>query len=89
MRLLPYLVPGLALVLLPELMSVLFAGRRGTFGQILYVWPGVVAWLGSATLGALVVVVARVSALVSGRRRPRREQSAETTGVVAWGSESG
>ncbi|MEU4248132.1 hypothetical protein AB0F15_12030 [Amycolatopsis sp. NPDC026612] len=89
LRLLPYLAPGLALVLLPELLSVVFAGRRGTFGQILYVWPGVVGWLGAATLCALVVVVARVRVLVSGRQRPRREESAETTGVVAWGSESG
>jgi hypothetical protein len=70
-------------------MGVLFAGRRGTFGQVLYVWPGVVGWLGSATLCALVVAAARVRALVSGRQRPRREESAETTGVVAWGSESG
>ncbi|OXM64916.1 serine hydrolase [Amycolatopsis vastitatis] len=89
LRLLPYLLPGLALVLLPELMSVVFAGRQGTFGQILYVWPGLVIWLGSMTLCALVVVVTRVSALVSGRQRPRREESVETTGVVAWGSESG
>ncbi|MER6792301.1 serine hydrolase domain-containing protein [Amycolatopsis mediterranei] len=89
LRLLPCLVPGVALVLLPELMGVVFAGRRGTFGQVLYVWPGVVGWLGSATLGALVVAAARVRALVSGRQRPRREESAETTGVVAWGSESG
>jgi CubicO group peptidase (beta-lactamase class C family) len=89
LRLLPCLVPGLVLALLPELMGVVFAGRQGTFGQILYVWPGVVIWLGSATLCALVVVVARVRALVSGRQRPRREESVETTGVVAWGSESG
>jgi CubicO group peptidase (beta-lactamase class C family) len=87
-RLLPCLVPGVVLALLPGLMSVLFAGRRGTFGQVLYVWPGVVAWLGFATLCALVVVVARVSALVSGKHRPRREQSGETTGVVEWDSES-
>jgi hypothetical protein len=89
LRLLPYLVPGLVLVLLPELMGVVFAGRQGTFGQILYVWPGVVGWWGSATLCALVVVVARVRVLVSGRQRPRREESVETTGVVAWGSERG
>ncbi|WP_020643781.1 serine hydrolase domain-containing protein [Amycolatopsis balhimycina] len=89
LRLLPYLLPGLALVLLPELMSFVFAGRQGTFGQILHVWPGLVIWLGSMTLCALVVVVTRVSALVSGRQRPRREESVETTGVVAWGSESG
>ncbi|MEU4522312.1 serine hydrolase domain-containing protein [Amycolatopsis sp. NPDC024027] len=89
LRLLPCLVPGVVLVLLPDLMGAVFAGRRGTFGQILYVWPGVVGWLGSATLCALVVAAARVWALVSGRQRPRREESAETTGVVAWGSESG
>jgi CubicO group peptidase (beta-lactamase class C family) len=86
LRLLPCLLPGLVLVFLPDLMSVVFAGRQGTFGQILYVWPGVVGWLGFATLCALVVVIARVRAVVSGTTRPRREESGETTGVVAWGS---
>ncbi|MEV7097148.1 serine hydrolase domain-containing protein [Amycolatopsis sp. NPDC051045] len=88
LRLLPCLVPPLVLVFLPELMSFVFAGRQGTFGQILYVWPGVVAWLGLATLCALVVVVGRVSALVSGTARLRREESGETTGAMAWDSES-
>ncbi len=88
LRLLPCLAPGVVLALLPDLMGVVFAGRQGTFRQVLYVWPGVVAWLGFATLCALVVVVTRVSALVSGRQRPRREQSGETTGVVAWDSEN-
>jgi CubicO group peptidase (beta-lactamase class C family) len=85
-RLLPCLLPGLALVLLPELMSVVFAGRRGTFGQLLYVWPGLVAWLGAATLGALAVLVARVLAVVSGTRDRNREESGETRGVPGWGS---
>nr|WP_245805395.1 serine hydrolase domain-containing protein [Amycolatopsis australiensis] len=88
LRLLPYLVPGLVLLFLPELMSVVFAGRQGTFGQLLYVWPGLAGTLGCGTLGALVVLVTRVSALVSGRDRPGREESGETTGVVAWESES-
>jgi len=86
LRLLPCLLPPLVLVLLPELMGVVFAGREGTFGQILYVWPGLVAWLGSATLCAVAVLVARVCALVSGTTGLRREESGETTGVVAWGS---
>lgn len=86
LRLLPCLLPAVTLVLLPELMSVVFAGRQGTFGQILYVWPGLVITLAAATLCALVVVGVRVKALVSGTHRPGREESGETTGVVAWGS---
>jgi CubicO group peptidase (beta-lactamase class C family) len=85
-RLLPCLLPALALALLPDLMSVVFAGRQGTFAQLLYVWPGVVAWPAAATLGGLVVSAARIRVLVGGTRTLRREQSDETTGVVAWGS---
>jgi CubicO group peptidase (beta-lactamase class C family) len=88
LRLLPCLLPPLVLVLLPDLMSVVFAGREGTFGQILYVWPGLVAWLGSATVCASVVLGARVWALAGGTARLRREESGETTGVVTWDSES-
>jgi hypothetical protein len=89
LRLLPCLVPPLVLGFLPELTSFVFAGRQGTFGQVLYVWPGLVAWLGAATLCALVVVVVRVSVLVSGTARLRREESGETTGAPAWDSVSG
>jgi hypothetical protein len=80
------LLPGLVLVLLPELMSVVFAGREGTFGQILYVWPGVVSWLSAATLGALVVLAARARAVVSGTRGRNREESDGTRGVAGWES---
>jgi CubicO group peptidase (beta-lactamase class C family) len=86
LRLLPCLLPASALVLLPELMSVVFAGRRGTFGQLLYVWPGVVVWLGAATLGALVVSAARIRVLASGTREHNREESDGTRGVAGWGS---
>ncbi len=57
--LVPCLVPLVALVSLPELMSVVFAGRRGTFTQVLYVWPGVIVWLGVASVAGLAVAVAR------------------------------
>ncbi|WIV58202.1 serine hydrolase domain-containing protein [Amycolatopsis nalaikhensis] len=86
LRLLPCLLPGLVLAFLPDLMSVVFAGRQGTFGQLLYVWPGVILWLGVATLCGLTVLATRVRALVSGTVRRRREESGETTGVVAWAS---
>ncbi|WP_326955702.1 serine hydrolase domain-containing protein [Amycolatopsis sp. NBC_01286] len=86
LRLLPSLLPAVVLALLPQLMSVVFAGRRGTFGQLLYVWPGVVTWLAAATLCALVVSAARIRVLASGTRRHNREESDGTRGVAEWGS---
>lgn len=86
LRLLPSLLPAVVLALLPELMSVVFAGRQGTFGQLLYVWPGVVSWLAAATLCALVVSAARIRVLASGTRRHNREESDGTRGVAEWGS---
>ncbi|MBE8520808.1 beta-lactamase family protein [Amycolatopsis sp. H6(2020)] len=88
-RVVPPLLPLVPLVFLPQLLGWVFAGRRGTYDQVLYVWPGLVLALGVVALAGLTVAVARARALVSGRQRPRREESIETTGVVAWGSESG
>jgi CubicO group peptidase (beta-lactamase class C family) len=88
-RVAPPLLPLAVLAFLPRLLGVVFAGRQGTFTQVCYVWPGLVIALGLMAIAGFAVAVARVSALAGGRQRPQREESVETTGVVAWGSESG
>ncbi len=85
-RVVPPLLPLVPLAFLPQLLGWVFAGRRGTYAQVLYVWPGLVAALGVVALAGLTVAAARARALVSGTTRSRREESGETTGVVAWGS---
>ncbi len=85
-RVAPPLVPLVVLAFLPRLLGVVFAGRQGTYAQVLYVWPGLVVALGLVAAAGFAVALARVHALMSGRRRPRREESGETTGVVAWAS---
>lgn len=59
LRLVPCLLPLVVLVALPELMGVVYAGREGTFWQVLYVWPAVVIWLAIASACGLAVVVTR------------------------------
>jgi CubicO group peptidase (beta-lactamase class C family) len=87
-RVAPPLLPIAVLAFLPQLLGLVFAGRRGTFAQVLYVWPGLVIALGLMTIAGFAVAVARVSVLASGTRTGNREQSGETTGVVEWDSES-
>ncbi|MEV6828367.1 serine hydrolase domain-containing protein [Amycolatopsis sp. NPDC051102] len=82
----PPLLPLLPLVFLPQLLGWVFAGRRGTYGQVLYVWPGLVAALGVAALAGLTVTVARARALASGTRGRDREESDETRGDAQWAS---
>ncbi|MEV4056093.1 serine hydrolase domain-containing protein [Amycolatopsis sp. NPDC049688] len=85
-RVVPPLLPLVPLVFLPQLLGWVFAGRRGTYAQVLYVWPGLVVTLGVVTLAGLVVAAARVRALVSGRRGRHREESGETRGDDRWAS---
>ncbi len=85
-RLVPPVLPLVPLAFLPRLLGWVFGGRRGTYGQVLYVWPGLVVALGVVALAGLTVAAARARALVSGTRGRNQEESGETTGVVAWGS---
>ncbi|MET8852894.1 serine hydrolase domain-containing protein [Amycolatopsis sp. NPDC004625] len=80
----PPLLPLVPLVFLPQLLGWVFAGRRGTYAQVLHVWPGLVIALGVATLAGLLVAAARVRALVSGTRGRHQEESGETRGDDRW-----
>ncbi|MEV6622741.1 serine hydrolase domain-containing protein [Amycolatopsis sp. NPDC051106] len=85
-RVVPPVLPLVPLVFLPQLLGVVFAGRRGTYAQVLYVWPGLVAVLGVVALAGLTVAVARARALVSGTRGRNQEESGETRGDAQWAS---
>ncbi|VVJ19365.1 Beta-lactamase class C-like and penicillin binding proteins (PBPs) superfamily [Amycolatopsis camponoti] len=85
-RVVPPLLPLVPLAFLPQLLGVVFAGRRGTYGQVLYVWPGLVAALAVLALAGLTVAVARARALVSGTRARNPEESGETRGDAQWAS---
>jgi CubicO group peptidase (beta-lactamase class C family) len=87
-RIVPPLLPLVPLVFLPQLLGWVFAGRRGTYAQVLYVWPGLVVALGVATLAGVVVAAARVRALASGTQGRQREESGETRGDDRWASAS-
>ncbi|WP_410644109.1 serine hydrolase domain-containing protein [Amycolatopsis sp. lyj-346] len=87
-RLVPPLLPLLPLVFLPQLLGWVFAGRRGTYSQVLYVWPGLVVVLGVVALAGLTVAAARARALVSGTRGVDQEQSDRTRGDAQWASAS-
>jgi CubicO group peptidase (beta-lactamase class C family) len=82
----PPLLPLLPLVFLPQLLGVVFAGRRGTYTQVLYVWPGLVVVLGVVALAGLSVAAARARAVVSGTRGRNQEESGETRGDAQWAS---
>ncbi|WP_290057649.1 serine hydrolase domain-containing protein [Amycolatopsis solani] len=83
-RVAPPLLPLGVLAFLPQLLGAVFAGRQGTYAQVLYVWPGLVIALGVAAAAGGSVAVARVSALVSGTRARDQEQSGETRGEHRW-----
>ncbi|WP_370970994.1 serine hydrolase domain-containing protein [Amycolatopsis sp. cg9] len=85
-RVAPPLLPLVLLAFLPRLLGVVFAGRQGTFAQVLYVWPGLVIALGVIAAAGVAVAVARVSALVSGTRARNQEESGETRGEHRWAS---
>ncbi len=85
-RIAPPLLPLVPLVFLPQLLGWVFAGRRGTYAQVLYVWPGLVLALGVVALAGLTVAAARARALVSGTRGRDREESDETRGDPQWAS---
>ncbi|WP_410572165.1 serine hydrolase domain-containing protein [Amycolatopsis sp. cmx-4-61] len=85
-RLVPPLLPLVPLVFLPQLLGWVFAGRRGTYVQVLHVWPGLVASLGVVALAGLVVATARARALASGTRRRDPEESDTTRGDARWAS---
>ncbi|MDS0139143.1 MULTISPECIES: serine hydrolase domain-containing protein [unclassified Amycolatopsis] len=87
-RVAPPLLPLVPLVFLPQLLGWVFAGRRGTYAQVLYVWPGLVAALGVAALAGLTVAAARARVLASGTRRRDQEQSGKTRGDAQWASAS-
>ncbi|MEV6648699.1 serine hydrolase domain-containing protein [Amycolatopsis sp. NPDC051371] len=85
-RIVPPLLPLVPLAFLPQLLGVVFAGRRGTYGQVLYVWPGLVVVLGVVALAGLTVAAARATALVGGTRGHNQEESGETRGDAQWAS---
>jgi len=85
-RIVPPLLPLVPLVFLPQLLGWVFAGRRGTYAQVLYVWPGLVAALGVVALAGLTVAAARARALVGGTRGRDQEESDETRGDAQWAS---
>jgi CubicO group peptidase (beta-lactamase class C family) len=85
-RVVPPLLPLLPTAFLPQLLGWVFAGRRGTYAQVLYVWPGLVVALGVVTLAGLIVAAVRVRALVSGTRGRDQEESDETRGDAQWAS---
>ncbi|HET6711946.1 serine hydrolase domain-containing protein [Amycolatopsis sp.] len=87
-RIAPPLLPLLPLAFLPQLLGGVFAGRRGTYAQVLHVWPGLVVALGVTALAGLTVAAARARALVSGTRGRDQEQSDRTTGDTEWASAS-
>jgi CubicO group peptidase (beta-lactamase class C family) len=85
-RVVPPLLPLVPLVFLLQLLGWVFAGRQGTYTQVLYVWPGLVVALGVAALAGLVVAAARTRALVGGTRGRDQEESDRTTGDAQWAS---
>ena len=85
-RVVPPLLPLVPLVFLPQLLGWVFAGRRGTYTQVLYVWPGLVVALGVVALAGLTVAAARARALVSGTRAREQEESDPTRGDAQWAS---
>ena len=85
-RVVPPLLPLVPLAFLPQLLGVVFARRRGTYAQVLYVWPGLVIALGVVALAGLTVAAVRVRALVSGTRGRNQEESGETRGDAQWAS---
>ncbi|MGW4063648.1 serine hydrolase domain-containing protein [Amycolatopsis sp. NPDC004747] len=87
-RLGPPLLPLVPLVFLPQLLGWVFAGRRGTYAQVLYVWPGLVVALGVVALAGLTVATARARALVSGTQARDQEESDPTRGDGRWASAS-
>ncbi|MEV6770033.1 serine hydrolase domain-containing protein [Nocardia sp. NPDC051030] len=68
-RLVPYLVLPGALILLPYLSGLVFAGRSGTFEQVTYVWPALVIWMAAGTATTLVVFAVRGIRLFRSRKR--------------------
>lgn len=85
-RVAPPLLPLVVLAFLPQLLGVVFAGRRGTYAQVLYVWPGLVLALGVVAPAGVVVAAARARVLVSGTRARNQEESGETRGAGEWAS---
>jgi hypothetical protein len=85
-RVVPPLLPLVPLAFLPQILGVVFAGRRGTYAQVLYVWPGLVVALGVVALAGVTVAVARAWAFVSGTRSRNQEESVETRGEAQWAS---
>ncbi|MGK3205937.1 serine hydrolase domain-containing protein [Amycolatopsis sp. MEPSY49] len=83
-RIVPPLLPLVPLACLPQLLGWVFAGRRGTYAQVLHVWPGLVVALGVVALAGLTVAAARARALVSGTRGRDQEESDETRGDARW-----
>ncbi|MGW0519372.1 serine hydrolase domain-containing protein [Crossiella sp. NPDC003009] len=67
LRLLPYLLPLALLLTVHRIVGVLFRGRDVAWLQVAYLYPTFMLFLATATLGCLLVVLARVTALA----RPR------------------
>ncbi len=82
----PPLLPLVPLMFLPQLLGWVFGGRRGTYVQVLYVWPGLVTALGVVALAGVIVAAARARVLVSGTRGRDQEQSDGTRGDAQWAS---
>ncbi|TNM28409.1 serine hydrolase domain-containing protein [Streptomyces sedi] len=58
------LAPLALLFWLPELCG-LAMGRRGTFGQVVYVWPALVIWTAAGAAASAAVLLARCGALAA------------------------
>ncbi|WHT17851.1 serine hydrolase [Crossiella sp. CA-258035] len=67
LRLLPYLLPLVLLLTVHRIVGLLFRGRDVAWLQVVYLYPTFMLFLATATLGCLLVVLARVTALA----RPR------------------
>ncbi|MCO1576697.1 beta-lactamase family protein [Crossiella sp. SN42] len=70
LRLLPYLLPLALLLTVHRIVGVLFRGRDVAWLQVAYLYPTFMLFLATATLGCLLVVLARVTALAR-LRSPR------------------
>ncbi|MFL4491108.1 hypothetical protein ACJ6WD_07600 [Streptomyces sp. VTCC 41912] len=65
---LPYALPILFLFQLATLLGLLMH-RSGTLEQAAYAWPALAVWVAAGALAAAAVVVARLLALRTYRRR--------------------
>lgn len=76
LRLVPYGVPVVLFLTLPDLFGLLL-NRRGTLEQVTYAWFALYVWLATAALASVAVVVARGFHLGFHLARTRRRPSGD------------